>query len=92
MYIMTNEDKISDIMSRFDFGRVHKIMKALNWEWIGEGVPTVKSIKHTALTLLKGVCLQNSSDYYILTGGFKAGTKDGILYLKFIVESAETID
>jgi hypothetical protein len=47
------QEKIDEIMDYFDFGRVHKVMKMLNWSWHDEGVPEKQELKACARKLLK---------------------------------------
>ena len=41
-------DMINEVLAHFDFDKVHKVMKALNWTWVDEGVPDVRTIKESA--------------------------------------------
>lgn len=76
-------DKIDEVIARFDFEQVHKVMTFLKWEWAytvagGRGVPTIGELKSTAQHLL----FLAVDDYekngkpptgaYVSTGGFSA--------------------
>ena len=91
---MTNEDKIKNIMENFDFERVHKTMKKLNWKWFisveeGERVPTLNEIKETALKMLHDAI----EKYSYSTGGFsvKYNKDTGRLSLSFVVEEWDEV-
>lgn len=70
---------INDIMTRFDFAQVAKVMEFMNWTWAGSSnTPTVEEIQSTALMLLDG-CVTNfvkegypSCGAYYATGGLAA--------------------
>lgn len=76
--IPSNVQKIIDgIIEDFDFERVHVIMKYMDWEWCGEGVPSIEKLKECAVDLLQnayiGFLKQNSNEEYSSkTGGFEA--------------------
>jgi hypothetical protein len=92
---------IDDIIKNFDFDKVQSVMEFLDWQWAGEGVPTIKSLKETAKRLLKGAVEARLGPYKnehweqpIIhgTGGFEARawcnkekTKIEVLDLKFIL-------
>lgn len=92
----------SDIMTRFDFDRVHTVMEALNWTWAFSptGVPSTDELKSSAYELLcmavDGYANQTNKDvgYYVSTGGFTAevvtySQSKPNLQLSFCVESRE---
>lgn len=98
--LKTLEDLIAPTMNGFDFERVHKAMKELDWCWspsieLSSSVPTVDQMKATAKRLL--ISVVNSQEYFITgTGGFWAeksvGNKDPLddgLILRFILEESE---
>lgn len=67
---------IDEIMDNFDFNRVAKAMKALEWEWHDafEGVPTESEIRMQARYMLNAIDVvktATSTGYYD-TGGFIA--------------------
>ena len=83
---MANEKllgQVSDIMVRFDFEQVHKVMTFLDWKWVLLGptacaIPTIEDLKACAFDLLstavEGYEEQENKDigYYVSTGGFVA--------------------
>ena len=97
------EKMIKDIMDEFDFKRIQSVMDHLNWQWAGEGVPTIESLRKTAERLLRGAIKSRLGEYKNEhhhigiengTGGFEAKawcdetkTKIVALDLKFILES-----
>jgi len=97
---------IDDIMDNFDFIKVQTVMEALNWQWAGKGVPSIKQLKETAVYLLKGAAELRLGDYLesyweqgIInsTGGFQATaycdenkTKITMLDLRFVLEEQDS--
>ena len=103
VYLDPVNQMIDDILDEFDFDKVHKAMKALDWRWVGTGVPTIDELRNGAHHLLRGAAnsrlyefkhehwlegIQNS------TGGFEAmawcdenKTKIIRLELKFVLTS-----
>lgn len=83
------------ILEQFNFYQVRLAMNSLNWEYAGEGVPTVNSLRETAERLLDSVIEHAPEDdsvmYKCCTGGFEACVwyNDVIptLDLKFVLES-----
>jgi hypothetical protein len=79
---MTNHERhqkmMFDIMNNFDYDRVRSVMKHLEWEWYGKGVPTVDDIRFAARNRLETViknCLLDSNPedvYYVSSGGLRA--------------------
>ena len=68
----SKSEMIDDIMDNFDFSRVAKCMKALNWKWMSvpEGIPDEHDIRKAARKLLQGVPNTFSKDErYTGTGG-----------------------
>ena len=81
--------KVDKVIERFKFGKVHDTMKALNWTWREEGVPTIESMKETARKLLEDAAINEFGN--ISTGGFTAKRHDnGDLELEFIVTDAHS--
>ena len=92
---------IDDIIENFKFDKVQSVMEFLDWQWAGEGVPTIESLKETAKRLLRGAAEARLGDYKDThweqgiiygTGGFQAmawcnkdKTKIDALDLKFIL-------
>ena len=78
----------SAIMDEFDFNKVHKTMKLLNWEWRDIGVPDITEIRRNARYILNTAYKSESG--YCSTGGFESKvTKHGIS-LKFIIAEWDT--
>ena len=82
------------IMEAFDFPKVHKVMKCLDWYWtMGEermGIPSIPTIQRSAMELLKKAYDNRKGS--ISTGGFSAGMEDGELWLSFEVTGEHTCD
>ena len=92
---------IDDIIENFKFDKVQSVMEFLDWQWAGEGVPTIESLKETAKRLLRDAAELRLNDYgnehweqgiICGTGGFEARawcnkdkTKIDALDLKFIL-------
>jgi hypothetical protein len=87
-FTLTKEEHIKFILDNFDFGRVHKIMKYLKWEWAGRGVPNILELRNIAERLLNEVYDDNGK--WIATGGFKASKYHDFLELEFIVTDWST--
>ena len=63
------QNTVDDIMDCFDFEKVHRVMKFLNWKWASTGsqVPEVYQMKRWARDLIKSAIKDRTS---IATGGF----------------------
>jgi hypothetical protein len=93
--------EIDDIMERFDWERVQRTMKALNWTWARShpDVPTIDQLKSTARECLEQVVRtykESPGWNFVATGGFyariydfKAGNTE--LNLAFEVETVRGI-
>lgn len=85
--------KAESIMSSFDFPRVMKVMKALNWRY-GSSAPSLWMIMNTAKDLLDKLCenvKKNPEEpyQYVASGGFKASYfAYGELTLEFVASEA----
>lgn len=92
------EQTAEKVIEHFDFQKVHKVMKFLNWQWVsantGDRIPTLGGLMNHARKLLieVGTKVSSSSDnhYFSSTGGFKAEAQlypDGeiVLELSFYV-------
>lgn len=79
---------IDEILAGFDFQRVHKTMRFLDWRWASVnhgGTPTLFELKTEAERILTITAQVEEDTWFCQTGGFKA-TKDGnSLTLEFIV-------
>ena len=70
---------IKEVISTFNFEKVHKTMVFLDWTWRFDKVPDVVELKHTAERLLKEAgkkCLKHYNTnpnipYIIMSGGFR---------------------
>lgn len=72
----------------FEWKKVFKVMKALNWSWVGIGIPTVDIIKEHAKELAYNTYM---SEYDTAgRGGFYCGYENGELWLDFTIESCIT--
>jgi hypothetical protein len=72
---------IDDILDEFDFNKVHKAMEALDWRWVGTGVPTIDELRNGAHHLLRGAAnsrlYEFKNEHWLegivnSTGGFQA--------------------
>jgi len=81
------EDQINEIMDWFNFNKVAKAMKALDWTWASTGLepPHEGQIREMARNLLIRAC----DDWHCATGGFVARCDEetGDLTLEFHVSS-----
>lgn len=77
-----------DIMGNFDFDKVHKTMKLLNWKWANIGVPSISEIKKNAKYVMNRAYELESG--YCATGGFEAKVTKHGLSLKFTVTDWDT--
>ena len=90
------QDYIDDILDNFEFERMHKVMKYLDWKWATtSGVPSVSDLRRKARSLLKDTieALQINKQYYCATGGLAVtgvDCDDGLyLRLDFVLTSWE---
>jgi hypothetical protein len=93
-----------DIMNHFDYDKVRTVMKHLEWEWYGKGIPTVDDIRFAARerieTVIKNCLLDASPDeeYFVSSGGLKATAIKNdygqitFLQLEFVVTSWDLND
>ena len=79
---------IEKIMDKFPFDKVQKQMEEMEWKWIGVGVPSVKDLRATAWTVLRGVAEEwgGSESYFsrCSTGGLEAVFWYGEIELRFV--------
>lgn len=82
---MTTADRINDLLDAFDFERVHRAMRALNWRWgldPGEA-PTVSDLRRCARLLRDA-----KPDDVTSTGGlYVERDKSGDYELSFRIDS-----
>lgn len=87
---MTEEQKKSlELAIRgFDFVRVRKVMKALNWTWYGiEGTPTVGDMMYIIQELATDIAKQGEG--YAATGGFEVEWDGESFIIRFVAEESE---
>lgn len=76
--------QIDEIMANFDFQKVLKVMRALDWKWQLKTV-TMKMLRDCALDHLNTV---SGEDFYVSTSGGLYAKRDGeYLRLSFEVDS-----
>lgn len=80
------ETQIEDICNNMNWFKIHVVMKALNWGWIGRGIPTEAQIEDAAVELLEKL-IETEDDGNISTGGLEARKESGVLSLRFVAES-----
>ena len=85
----------SKVVDQFDFKKVRKIMKKLDWKWGAYNdarVPKVEEMQETCWDLLNSVLdnLEEIPAGSASTGGFEVYLENsGNLGIKFVLESAE---
>ena len=84
--------QIQEILQEFNFKKVHKVMKYLDWKWQGVS-PSLETIKSVAETLLNNSKVYRSQNdpYPIETGGFRVSACKNGFSLEFIVESVNSL-
>lgn len=91
MSFITEEQTIEKLIANFDFEKVQKIMKCLDWQyWDSEETPSIERLKETAISNLKSCCnsinnKQGKKKVVCCAGGFVATArkyKDGELCLE----------
>ena len=97
-FTIEKEKHIQYVIAHFDFEKVHKIMKSLNWTWCRITtnspycdfyIPTEDDLIKSAIKLLNDVYDFNCN--YIETGGFRAKKQDDCLELEFIIEESSSL-
>lgn len=82
------QELIDEVMDNFDFGRVVKAMKAMDWEWFngnGMSVPDEARARTCVRDLIK--TLQEDKECnFTATGGFNVSYKEGELNVKFVLD------
>lgn len=90
------QSKIDKIMDSFNFERVEKAMKAVNWKWASGDVPTQPELRAIARYLLNEVSKHSlAKDQHAShsTGGFKATKYHGdYLQLEFVLADWDTFE
>ena len=83
-----NTELINEILDEFDFEKVHRTMKALDWTWYGsDGVPSIGDLRRAARELLQELLKHNH--YCVGTGGLFAYRMADTVGLRFEVASYE---
>jgi hypothetical protein len=82
--------QVEEILINFDFEKVLKVMKGLNWEYYDGPVDLVR-LKERAAELLHKVEKQKPG-YAVIAGGFRADKNVGGIELSFILESWEAYE
>jgi hypothetical protein len=80
------EDLWNDLEKSFNWKKVYKIMKSVDWHWRDYGIPCPKMLRDTA----KGLCQEAfDRNTKISSGGFIASYDKEYLCLKlmFVIES-----
>lgn|SRR5512133_1040231 len=86
------DNHIKDVIDNFDFKKVRKVMKALNWCWVGRDdnkPPSKDELRVIAIDVLSDVVKDYNSSKkrsFSGTGGFEAVASKQCLSLMFVVE------
>lgn len=96
MSFITEEQTIEKLIANFDFEKVQKVMKCLDWQyWDSEETPSIERLKETAISNLKSCCntlnKQGKRKAVCCVGGFVATArkyKDGELCLQLSFQIA----
>ncbi len=86
-------NQIDNIMDNFDFHKVYKVMKYLNWEWYNSKIemtliPNECDIRIHAREMLKSLFEKELCS--VECGGFRATKYDEFVKLEFIITSCES--
>ena len=93
---LTKEEHIKNIIDNFNFNKVNKVMKFLNWTWVGSSKsPSISQLKEKATELLNEVCDDYGDNEYIDfaslgSGGFEAIRYEDHLVLEFNISEWST--
>lgn len=96
---MTQQEKdnlINEVIKEFDFERVDRVMRMLNWEWAAWGdkkfIPGIYGLISEAVRLMKEVLENDDGNFRSIScGGFRSTFDGEYLTLEFIVEDYEAI-
>jgi hypothetical protein len=86
------QSQIEYVLNEFDFKRVRKAMKMLNWVWFPiNKVPTIKQLKEYARNLINQAVENPQSHCIIGCGGFEVEKwdEDEWITLRFILEQVD---
>ena len=87
---MIAQSHVDEILDEFDFARVLLVMRHLNWEWRGTGIPTLGVLRREARRLLDLALLgihTGSKQYSGGSGGFWVRATPWDIRLTFEVQS-----
>ena len=103
--VIQHHSQIDEVITEFDWSRVHSVMDYLNWTWAScKGrVPEAEFMRERILKYLKeaSACVSKSrKDYLMETGGFRIevsvhDTQDlsrDVFLLSFVVESWRSLN
>lgn len=83
------QDIIDEVMDNFDFHKVHRVMKALNWRWVGatttSKIPDIPHIRREVRKLIKGV-IEDEIDFAFVGGFEVTNDHQGAITVKFVAE------
>ena len=91
---MRKKEQIKLVLDGFNFKNVHVAMTALNWKWkfeSGSRLPSVQELEHNAKLQLEKVAESKEENDVLELGGFEASKQDGILQLRFVLESSNPL-
>lgn len=81
------------ILNDFNFEKVEKVMKALDWKWVDgnahgnfEYQPKIDDLKRVASLCLDNVINNTDDEHSCSIGGFEALKTNGMLELRFVPE------
>ena len=77
---------LDQLLEKYNFENVHKVMTMLNWTWAGKGVPTIEDMKGTVAYLFNELMRNKKNPTYASTGGFHLELKGDYLTLTFQLE------
>lgn len=84
---------VKEVITNFDFERVHMAMKALKWTWwdskSDDGVPSTSELVMHATDMLNRAYKADHDTYKITCGGFVASKDGDTLRLAFEVSNWE---
>jgi hypothetical protein len=78
------QELIDEVMDNFDFAKVQRAMRLLNWTWHDVGIPKEYDLKVTVRDLIKSLESENCNE--IATGGFIVRYNNNCLRVIFSLE------
>jgi hypothetical protein len=91
---MRKKEQIKLVLDGFNFKNVHVAMTALNWKWKfenGSRVPSYQELEHNAKLQLEKVSDSEDENAISEIWGMEASKQNGILQLRFILESSNPL-